>query len=134
MLVFPGHFPLVIRTPTHRNVVCFHVNSIRFKVKLFCKHSGELHVVRGTCIADEYQSNCLDITQYLEDPDSLMLYYIIMRGVERFITDFNVYPGQFDDQVEPDVLKLKGIIGRMLAEWGCTLSMLRDELIHEVCR
>lgn len=31
----------------------------------------------------------------------------MLRGVERFYADYNTYPGEFDDQVEPDILKLK---------------------------
>ncbi|GJQ79507.1 putative NEDD8-activating enzyme E1 regulatory [Trypoxylus dichotomus] len=103
------------------------------EVKLFCKHASELYVASGSCIADEYQSTAFDISSYLEDPDSLMLYYAIIRGLERFISEFNTNPGQFDDQVEPDVLKLKGIIGKLLAEWGCGQA-IRDERIHEICR
>lgn len=79
-----------------------------FQVKYFCKHSSELYLIRGSCIADEYQKTSLDLTSYLEDPDSLIFYYVILRGLERFISEFNTYPGQLDDQVEPDILKLKG--------------------------
>ncbi|CAG9824867.1 unnamed protein product [Phaedon cochleariae] len=103
------------------------------EVKSFCKHASELHVIRGSCIADEYQRTSLDLSSYLEDPDSLMFYYVILRGLERFISEFNTYPGQFDDQVEPDVLKLKSIIGKLLAEWGCC-HVVSDERVHEVCR
>ncbi|KAJ8943598.1 hypothetical protein NQ318_006600 [Aromia moschata] len=103
------------------------------EVKLLCKHASELHVIRGSCVADEYQRASLDLSSYLEDPDSLMFYYVILRGLERFVGEFNAYPGQFDDQVEPDVLKLKGIINRLLSEWGCS-QVLRDERVHEVCR
>ncbi|XP_060520510.1 nedd8-activating enzyme E1 regulatory subunit [Cylas formicarius] len=103
------------------------------EVKYFCKHSSELHVIRGSCIADEYQKSSFDLSSYLEDPDSLMFYYVILRGLERFISEFNSYPGQLDDQVEPDLLKLKGIIGKLLTEWGFS-HILRDERVHEVCR
>lgn len=102
-------------------------------MKLLCKHSSELHVIRGSCIADEYQRTSLDLSSYLEDPDSFMFYYVILRGLERFISEFNTYPGQFDDQVEPDVLKLKSIIGKLLSEWNCA-HIIRDERVHEICR
>ncbi|KAJ8983471.1 hypothetical protein NQ317_014929 [Molorchus minor] len=103
------------------------------EVKLVCKHASELHVIRGKCIADEYQHTNLDLSSYLEDPDSLMFYYVILRGLERFISEFNTYPGQLDDHVEPDVLKLKSIIGKLMSEWSCS-HQLRDERVHEVCR
>lgn len=102
-------------------------------MKKLCKHASELHVIRGTCIANEYQSSNVDLSSYLEDPDSLMFYYIILRGLERFVSEFNVFPGQFDDQVEPDVLKLKSIISKLMTEWGCS-AIVRDERVHEVCR
>lgn len=62
-----------------------------------------------------------------------MFHYITLRGLERFISEFNSYPGQLDDHVEPDVLKLKSIIGKLLGEWGCS-QIIRDERVHEVCR
>lgn len=49
------------------------------------------------------------------------------------MSEYNVYPGQFDDQVEPDVLKLKSILSKLMTEWGCA-AVLRDERVHEVCR
>lgn len=104
------------------------------KVKLLCKHASELYVFRGNCIADEYQNSSLNILPYLEDPESLMFYYVILRGLERFISEYNTYPGQFDDQVEPDVLKLKTLIAKLLSEWGCSGSVVSDDRVHEVCR
>lgn len=89
--------------------------------------------MRGTCIAEEYQSSNIDLSSYLEDPDSLMFYYIILRGLERFIGELNTYPGQFDDQVEPDVIKLKSVINKLLSEWSCS-AVVKDERVHEVCR
>lgn len=45
--------------------------------------------------------------QSLENPDSMMIYYVVLRGVEKFQAECNSYPGEFDDQVEPDIVKLK---------------------------
>lgn len=104
------------------------------EVKLFCKHASELHVTYGTCLADEYEKNNVDLYRYLEDPESLTFYYVILRGVERFIDEFNTYPGQFDDHVEPDILKLKTVVGKLLNKWGCTQLPIRDEKVHEICR
>ncbi|KAK4873522.1 hypothetical protein RN001_015551 [Aquatica leii] len=103
-------------------------------VKLFCKHASELYVLRGNCISDEYQNSCPNVSLHLEDPESLMFYYVILRGLERFISEYNTYPGQFDDQVEPDVLKLKTLIGKLLTEWGCPAAVISDDRVHEVCR
>lgn len=47
------------------------------------------------------------VVQCLENPESMMIYYVVLRGVEKFQTEYNSYPGEFDDQVEPDIVKLK---------------------------
>lgn len=104
------------------------------EAKLFCKHASELHVFRGKCIADEYQSSSPSASLHLEDPESLMFYYVILRGLESFIDEYNAYPGQYDDHVEPDVLKLKTLIGKLLTEWGCPTVAISDDRVHEVCR
>lgn len=100
---------------------------------MFCKHASELNVIRGSCIADEYQKGRSQLASYLQDPDSLMFSYVTVRGLERFVSEFNTYPGHLDDHVEPDVLKLKSIIGKLLSEWGCN-HVVRDEIVHEICR
>ncbi|KAK5640458.1 hypothetical protein RI129_011269 [Pyrocoelia pectoralis] len=104
------------------------------EVKLFCKHASELQVFRGNCVADEYQTSSPSASLHLEDPESLMFYYVILRGLESFISEYNTYPGQFDDHVEPDVLKLKTLIGKLLTDWGCPTLVISDDRVHEVCR
>lgn len=47
------------------------------------------------------------LAQSLEDPDSLIEHYIILRGIERFYSEYYTYPGEIDEQVEPDIPKLK---------------------------
>ena len=47
------------------------------------------------------------LAQSLENPESLMVYYVVLRGVEKFQAEYNAYPGEFDDHVEPDIVKLK---------------------------
>ncbi|XP_044734118.1 NEDD8-activating enzyme E1 regulatory subunit [Chrysoperla carnea] len=105
-------------------------------VRLFCKHSHELTVVRGTCIADEYSAHPSILKNYtvnsLEAPDSLLIYYVMIRGIDRFRTEYNAYPGEFDDQVEPDIVKLKACLSKLLNEWGWSIS--KDDYVHEFCR
>lgn len=52
---------------------------------------------------------CFFSVQSLENPESMMIYYVVLRGVEKFQAEYNSYPGEFDDQVEPDIVKLKVI-------------------------
>ncbi|XP_076673959.1 nedd8-activating enzyme E1 regulatory subunit APP-BP1 isoform X2 [Andrena cerasifolii] len=105
-------------------------------VKLFCRHASDIHVERGTCIADEYDPKIFDtsnIVQSLENPESMMIYYVVLRGVEKFQAEYNSYPGEFDDQVEPDIVKLKACITKLLNEWGCG-PLAKDDYVHEFCR
>ncbi|XP_046390416.1 NEDD8-activating enzyme E1 regulatory subunit [Ischnura elegans] len=105
-------------------------------VKLFCKESRNLYVVRGRPIADEYDpktANVQEIMSNLEDPDSIMVYYVLFRGVDRFYSEYNAYPGELDDQVEPDIVKLKACISKLLSEWGCG-TLAKDDYVHEICR
>jgi len=55
---------------------------------------------------------CLKLTSIfiagnLENPENTMVYYVMLRGVDRFYSEYNTYPGEFEDQVEPDIVKLK---------------------------
>ncbi|CAB3370705.1 Hypothetical predicted protein [Cloeon dipterum] len=105
-------------------------------VKHFSKHSHDLHVVRGRSIADEVDprtANTQEIASQLEDPESLMPLYVIMRGIDRFYTEHNIYPGSFDESLEPDIVELKSIVNKLLAELGIS-SIGKDDLIHEFCR
>nr|CAD7442558.1 unnamed protein product [Timema bartmani] len=105
-------------------------------IKLFCKHATDLHVVRGTSVADEYDfktPNMQNIAAMLENPESTMIYYVMLRGVDRFYSEYNTYPGEFDDQVEPDIVKLKACVSKLLSEWGCG-PLAKDDYVHEVCR
>ena len=105
-------------------------------VKLFCRHASDIYVERGTCIADEYDPKIFDtsnIVQSLENPESMMIYYVVLRGVEKFQAEYNSYPGEFDDQVEPDIVKLKACITKLLNEWGCG-PLAKDDYVHEFCR
>lgn len=37
----------------------------------------------------------------------MLVYYVVLRGIEKFQFEYNSYPGEFDDHVEPDIIKLK---------------------------
>lgn len=105
-------------------------------VKTFCKHASSLHLLRGTRIADEYDpktNNAHNIAMNLENPESPLVYYLMLRGVDRFFAEYNAYPGEFDDQVEPDIVKLKACISKLLSEWGCG-PLAKDDYVHEISR
>ncbi|KAK0094715.1 hypothetical protein PV326_010216 [Microctonus aethiopoides] len=105
-------------------------------VKLFCRYATEIDVQRGTLIADEYDPktiNSNDMAESLENPESMMVYYVVLRGVQKFQAEYNSYPGEYNDHVEPDIVKLKACISKLLGEWGCG-PLAKDDYIHEFCR
>lgn len=69
----------------------------------------------------------------LEPPGSMLLYYIMLRGVDRFYMEYNRYPGVCTDDVEPDIVQLKSSLGKLLGEWGSG-PLAKDDYVHEICR
>ncbi len=57
--------------------------------------------------AKSYLDVCPFAVSLLDDPDSLMELYVILRSIERFYSEYKEYPGSIDDHVEPDLVKLK---------------------------
>ncbi|XP_053602903.1 NEDD8-activating enzyme E1 regulatory subunit-like [Plodia interpunctella] len=57
------------------------------EVKLFCRHANDLHLIKSSNIATEYQltgSVPTYIARYLEEPDVMMVHYVILRAAEWF--------------------------------------------------
>ncbi|GLH15708.1 hypothetical protein R5R35_001352 [Gryllus longicercus] len=104
-------------------------------VKLFCKHTSTMHLVRGSCIADDYDNKIFaqKLAPHLEDPESALVYAVLLRGVDRFRIAHGTYPGEYDDQVEPDIVKLKSCVSKLLNEWSCG-PLAKDDYVHEICR
>ena len=74
-------------------------------VRKFCRESSNLRLIRQSAsIADEYSGKLTpqqsELAQLLEqDPDSEATYYLILRAVDRFYTEFSALPGALADQV-----------------------------------
>lgn len=109
-------------------------------MKRFCKESFNLRLIRtGSSLGQEFDGESphkTDIGRLFEDnPESVAMYYFILRGVDRFFTDFNTIPGNLDDQVEPDIGKLKTCVSKIMAEYQMPSAVVcKDDYIHEVCR
>ncbi|XP_022197494.2 NEDD8-activating enzyme E1 regulatory subunit [Nilaparvata lugens] len=105
-------------------------------VKNFCKHASSIAIQRGSCVASEYDqktANASEIALSLEQPDSMMVYYVMLRAIDRFFDEYNAYPGEFDDQLEVDIIKMKSCISKLLSEWSCG-PLSKDDYVHEICR
>ncbi|XP_022100909.1 NEDD8-activating enzyme E1 regulatory subunit-like [Acanthaster planci] len=106
------------------------------EIKLFCKNTQFLRLVRCRSLAQEYtRDTCSasDIASHLENPDSEVVLYVLLRAADRFYNQYNRFPGSYDDQVEGDTFKLKSCVHNILHEWGVNFTM-KDDYINEMCR
>ncbi|XP_017844332.1 nedd8-activating enzyme E1 regulatory subunit [Drosophila busckii] len=102
-------------------------------VRLFCRESAGLAVLRGTRIADEYEKSCR-LQPLVEDnelQDPLTAYNFALRAYERFLSECGSIPGEC--AVEQDIGRLKSIASKMLTDLGLQAS-ISDDVLHEICR
>ncbi|GFR05999.1 NEDD8-activating enzyme E1 regulatory subunit [Trichonephila clavata] len=106
------------------------------EVKVFCKNAHCLRVIRGRAIKNEYNpetSNIQSLIADLEHEDSDIIFYILLRAVDKFHSEYCRYPGQTNDEVESDIMKLKNYVSSLMNEWGC-FPIMKDDYVHEMCR
>ncbi|EDO44524.1 predicted protein [Nematostella vectensis] len=107
------------------------------EIRLFCKNAAFLKLVRCRSLQAEYDpstSRTNEIGNALDDPESDVMFYVLLRAVDRFYSQYHRYPGNFDDQVEADVVKLKSCVAAQLQEWSLPNATVKSECIHEICR
>ncbi|XP_060586196.1 NEDD8-activating enzyme E1 regulatory subunit-like isoform X2 [Ruditapes philippinarum] len=107
------------------------------EIKTFCKNAAFIRVVRCRSLEQEYcdhSDKIKDIGQHLDDeePDDVV-FYILLRAVDRFYEQYNTYPGWYTDHVESDVVKLKNCLSKLLHDWGLSCN-IKDDFVHEMCR
>jgi len=66
-------------------------------------------------------SCCCRIAEQLDDVDNsdTMVYYVLLRAVDRFQSQMNRFPGLYDEQVELDIPAVKVIymISNVISEY-----------------
>lgn len=105
-------------------------------VKVFCKNAHCLRVLHGRSLKDEYNpatSNIQELSANLEHEDNDILFYILLRAIDRFHSEYGRYPGRINDNVESDVQKLKGCVSALMQDWNSP-PFTKDDYIHEICR
>lgn len=103
-------------------------------VKLFCRHAHDLHLISGSNIVSEYQltsSVASYIARHLEEPDVMMVHYILMRASEIFQSEHCRAPGDWEP--EGDIAKLKTCVTKLLSDVSCS-PFPKDDHVHEMCR
>ncbi|CAG9583205.1 unnamed protein product [Danaus chrysippus] len=115
-------------------VAQLHCDSISdAEVKLFCRHAHDLHLIRGSNISSEYQMGTVAsyIAGYLEEPDVMMVHYILLRAADMFRSEHCRAPGEWEP--EADISKLKMCVSKLLSDISCS-PFPKDDHIHEMCR
>ncbi|KAG8144000.1 putative NEDD8-activating enzyme E1 regulatory subunit protein [Naja naja] len=99
-------------------------------------NSAFLRIVRCRSLSEEYglnTSNKDEITSHMDNPDSEMVLYLMLRAVDRFFKHNGRYPGVYNYQVEDDIGKLKSCLNSFLQEYGLPVTV-KDDYVHEFCR
>lgn len=125
----------IIYRKVQQIVTQLHCDSIsEADVKLFCRHAHDLHLIKGSNIATEYQlggSVASYIARYLEEPDVMMVHYILLRASEIFRSEHCRAPGDWEP--EADIANLKTCVTKLLSDISCS-PFPKDDHIHEMCR
>uniref|UniRef100_A0A4W6CJA7 NEDD8-activating enzyme E1 regulatory subunit n=1 Tax=Lates calcarifer TaxID=8187 RepID=A0A4W6CJA7_LATCA len=101
-----------------------------------CKNASFLRVVRCRSLTEEYSVDSVnkdEITSCMDSPDSEMVFYLMLRAVDRFYQQHSRYPGVYNYQVEEDISKLKLCVNGLLQEYSLNVN-IKDDYIHEFCR
>uniref|UniRef100_A0A3B5APZ1 NEDD8-activating enzyme E1 regulatory subunit n=1 Tax=Stegastes partitus TaxID=144197 RepID=A0A3B5APZ1_9TELE len=104
--------------------------------KVCSKNASFLRVVRCRSLAEEYSVDSVnkdEITSYMDNPDSEMVFYLMLRAIDRFYQQHSRYPGVYNYQVEEDISKLKLCVNSLLQEYSLNVN-IKDDYIHEFCR
>ncbi|XP_063801615.1 NEDD8-activating enzyme E1 regulatory subunit isoform X2 [Pseudophryne corroboree] len=105
-------------------------------IRLFCRNSAFLQVVRCRSLAEEYGLDTAkkkDIVSLMENPDNEIVFYLMLRAVDRFHKKHGRYPGVYDNQIEGDLEKLETCLNDFLQEYGLSFSV-KEDYIQEFCR
>jgi NEDD8-activating enzyme E1 regulatory subunit len=70
--------------------------------------------------------------ELLQEPQPNISWYLLLRAVERFRSAYNRYPGEHDDEVEPDIPLLKDIANSVTTEYGISSQSIPDDYIQEM--
>lgn len=108
----------------------------RSTIKLFCKNSRNLRVLRCKMLSDEYSSRSGSELQRLlaAEESSHPALYILLRAVDHFAATYNRFPGAFDGEIEEDVSRLKSLAVGLLNDMGGGGASLPEDVVSEVCR
>eukprot|EP00039_Didymoeca_costata_P019594 m.338180 g.338180 ORF g.338180 m.338180 type:complete len:531 (+) comp18331_c0_seq1:109-1701(+) len=105
-----------------------------FELTTFCKNAAFLRKIGTRSLDEEYKSfNEEELGYMLEDPDSDIHWYVLLRAADKFKIAHGHFPGIYDDNIDADIPRLKDCVSSLFEDWGLQ-SATKDECIHEMCR
>lgn len=103
-------------------------------IKQFCRNSAFLRLLRYRPLTEEYcKPNLSEHLWRLDNPDSELVYYILLRAADQFYSMYKFYPGG-GDKGDSDVGVMKTIVSSLLNSWELPPSIVRDDCLTEFCR
>ena len=105
------------------------------EIKQFCRNSAFLRVLQYRSIDEELRMpDKSTLSTHLENSESDVVYYVLLRAAEQFYEMYQCYPGDGDEGIEADVVKLKSITINFLQKWQLSTCSIQDDHITEFCR
>lgn len=104
------------------------------EVRLLCKNSYFLQVIKYRSLAREYDPQTSRIDSLLEqksDEDDF-IFYLMLRAIEIFHSEFSRCPGENFDNINSDVGTLKRTLNKFLSENRVQNFSVKEEFIHEM--
>lgn len=106
-------------------------------VKHFCKNAAFLRVIHCKSLEEEYNPATLNVSELsasLADPNSVMVYYILLRAADRFYSARGHYPGSQLGPIDSDALQMKELVSCLIKELKLGDVNIGDEHVTEMCR
>lgn len=105
------------------------------EVSLFCRNSAFLRVLKYRSIEEELENpDGSTLSTHLENSESDVIYYVLVRAAEQFYGMYHFYPGDGVEGIEADVVKLKLITASLLQKWQLSAASIHDDHVTEFCR
>jgi len=113
------------------------------EIRLFCKNSLFLHVIRYSTLVDELDPAKVDVGNLSmtlvdwtsEDPaPGDGCWYLALRAADQFYHEHGRYPGEKTNRLEHDFVGLRHHADRLMNSLGLEPSQLPDEDLRELCR
>ncbi|KAF8063874.1 hypothetical protein N665_1182s0003 [Sinapis alba] len=110
-------------------------------IKSFCKNTKLIRnmwfVCRYRMVEDEFSNpSVTEIQKCLADEDNsgAMGFYVLLRAVDRFTTNYNMFPGQFDGEMDENISWLKTTALSFLADLGLVAAFVGGITSQEVIK